>query len=63
MKSLDSRSDLPPDPALMGQTGVIKYPIFTPQPLRGIVFTHGVRMGERAAGKSLSGLYLSIRKV
>ena len=27
MKSLDSRSDLPPDPHLMGQTGVIKLPI------------------------------------
>ena len=24
VKSLDSRSDLPPDPHLMGQTGVIK---------------------------------------
>ena len=34
---------------------------------RGIVFTHGVRMGRwaggRAAGKSLSGLYLRKRKV
>ena len=34
---------------------------------RGIVFTHGVRMGGRvsgqAAGKSLSGLYLKNRKV
>ena len=38
---------------------------------RGIVFTHGVRMGGRpggraggrAAGKSLSGLYLRNRKV
>ena len=34
---------------------------------RGIVFTHGVRMGGRpggrAAGNSLSGLYLRNRKV
>ena len=34
---------------------------------RGIVFTHGVRMGRRAggwaAGNSLSGLYLRNRKV
>ena len=34
---------------------------------RGIVFTHGVRMGgragKRAAGNSLSGLYLRNRKV
>ena len=34
---------------------------------RGIVFTHGVRMGGRAgrqaAGKSLSGLYLRNHKV
>ena len=30
---------------------------------RGIVFTHGVRMGRRAGGKSLSGLYLRNRKV
>ena len=30
---------------------------------RGIVFTHGVRMGGRVAGKSLSGLYLRNRKV
>ena len=34
---------------------------------QGIVFTHGVRMGGqaggRAAGKSLSGLYLTNRKV
>ena len=34
---------------------------------RGIVFTHGVRMGGRtggwASGKSLSGLYLRNRKV
>ena len=30
---------------------------------RGIVFIHGVRMGGRAAGKSLSGLYLRNRKV
>ena len=29
----------------------------------GIVFTHGVRMGGRAAGKSLSGMYLRNRKV
>ena len=29
----------------------------------GIVFTHGVRMGGRAAGKSLSGLYLRNCKV
>ena len=29
----------------------------------GIVFTHGVRMGGRAAGNSLSGLYLRNRKV
>ena len=39
--------------------------IFTPR-CRGIVFTHGVRMGgrgRRAAGKSLSGLYLRNRKV
>ena len=30
---------------------------------RGIVFTHGVRMGGRAAGNSLFGLYLRNRKV
>ena len=30
---------------------------------RGIVFTHGVRMGGRAAGNSLSGLYLRNRKL
>ena len=30
---------------------------------RGIVFTHGVRMGGRAAGNSLSRLYLRNRKV
>ena len=30
---------------------------------RGIVFTHGVRIGGRALGKSLSGLYLRNRKV
>ena len=30
---------------------------------RGIVFTHGVWMGGRVAGKSLSGLYLRNRKV
>ena len=30
---------------------------------RGIVFTHGVRMVGRAAGNSLSGLYLRNRKV
>ena len=30
---------------------------------RGIVFTHAVRMGGRAAGNSLSGLYLRNRKV
>ena len=30
---------------------------------RGIVFTHGVQMGGRAVGKSLSGLYLRNRKV
>ena len=30
---------------------------------RGIVFTHGVRMGGRAVGNSLSGLYLRNRKV
>ena len=30
---------------------------------RGIVFTHGVRMGGRAAGNSLPGLYLRNRKV
>ena len=30
---------------------------------RGIVFTHGVRMGGRAADKSLSRLYLRNRKV
>ena len=29
----------------------------------GIVFTHGVRMGGRAVGKSLSGLYLKNCKV
>ena len=29
----------------------------------GIVFTHGVRMVGRAAGNSLSGLYLRNRKV
>ena len=29
----------------------------------GIVFTHGVWMGGRALGKSLSGLYLRNRKV
>ena len=39
---------------------------FYPTPFkgcRGIVFTHGVRMGGRAAGNSLSGLYLRNRKV
>ena len=39
---------------------------FYPTALKGcrdIVFTHGVRMGGRAAGKSLSGLYLRNRKV
>ena len=30
---------------------------------RGIVFTHGVRMGRRAVGKSLPGLYFRNRKV
>ena len=30
---------------------------------QGIVFTHGVRMGGRAAGNSLSGLYLRNPKV
>ena len=30
---------------------------------RGIVFTHGVRMGGRVAGNSLSGLYLGNCKV
>ena len=30
---------------------------------QGIVFTHGVQMGGRAVGKSLSGLYLRNRKV
>ena len=30
---------------------------------RGIIFTYGVRMGGRAAGKSLSRLYLRNRKV
>ena len=30
---------------------------------RGIVFTHGVRMGGWAVGKSLCGLYLRNRKV
>ena len=41
-------------------------PTFYPTALkgcRGIVFTHGVRMGGRASGKSLSGLYLKNRKV
>ena len=28
-----------------------------------LVFTHGVRMGGRVAGRSLSGLYLRNRKV
>ena len=30
---------------------------------QGIVFTHGVQMCGRAAGKSLSGLYLRNHKV
>ena len=30
---------------------------------RGIVFTHGVRMGGQVGGNSLSGLYLRNRKV
>ena len=30
---------------------------------RGIVFTHGVRMGRRAVGRNLSGLYLRNHKV
>ena len=39
---------------------------FYPTALKGcrdIVFTHGVRMGGRAAGNSLSGLYLGNHKV
>ena len=39
---------------------------FYPKALQGcrcIVFTHGVRMGGRAVGKSLSGLYLRNHKV
>ena len=36
---------------------------FLPHSRRGIVFTHGVRLGDRAAGKSLSGLYLRNYKV
>ena len=36
---------------------------FLPHSCRGIVFTHGVWMGGRAAGKSVSGLYLRNRKV
>ena len=46
--------------------GKIKLLDFYPTALkgcRGIVFTHGVRMGGRAAGKSLSELYLRNRKV
>ena len=43
-----------------------RYDHFYPRGLkgcRGIVFTHGVRMGGRVAGNSLSGLYLRNRKV
>ena len=44
----------------------INFSTFYPTALkgsRGIVFTHGVRMGGWASGKSLSGLYLRNRKV
>ena len=48
----------------MGQ--ILKLRNFYPTTLKGcqgIVFTHGVRMGGRAAGNSLSGLYLTNRMV
>ena len=46
----------------------LKLRVFTAQPCGGIVFTHGVWMGEWAGwqavgGKNLSGLYLRNRKV
>ena len=51
-------------------TAISNSPHFYPTALkgcRGIVFTHGVRIGGRAggraAGNSLSGLYLRNRKV
>ena len=53
MKSLDSRSDLPPDPPYGSNWGH-KMTHFYPTTLkgcRGIVFTHGVRMGGRAGGR------------
>ena len=46
--------------------GKFKLTVFYPTALKGcqgIVFTHGVRMGGRAVGNSLSGLYLRNRKV
>ena len=53
------------DSVLEGYNGELVYS-FYPTALegcRGIVFTHGVRMGRRVAGKSLSGLYLRNNKV
>ena len=51
---------------IIGSQSLCNHFFFYPTALKGcwgIVFTHGVWMGGRVAGKSLSGLYLRNRTV